>query len=160
MNSHGASGLVGARLDTPDRLDLAAWASVPEPTNVAAAGAPRFNGSLAVGERLVVDTSGISDDNGLDRVKFYYQWVSSDGTTDTDIAGATGSSFGLTDAYAGKTIKLRVSFTDRHGFAESLTATVNSNQLASGGSHHQRRCLGGGNPDGRHVRHTGHGRVD
>ena len=93
---------------------------------------------MAVGELLTADTSSISDENGLDRVKFYYQWISSDGTTDTYIAGATGSSFRLTDADVGKTIKLRVSFTDRHGFPESLADTellintAKSNQIATG----------------------------
>ena len=137
VNSHGSSGWSEYGW-VPQTDGPSAWVDVPEPTNVPATGKPRFNGSLAVGELLTADTSSISDENGLDRVKFYYQWISSDGTTDTYIAGATGSSFRLTDADVGKTIKLRVSFTDRHGFPESLADTellintAKSNQIATG----------------------------
>ena len=75
-------------------------------------------------ETLTADVSGISDDNGLDRVKFYYQWISSYGTTDTDISGATEESYLLSEDENGKSIKVRVSFTDRHGFPESLTGAA------------------------------------
>ena len=123
VNSHGASewseyGWV------PQTDRASAWLDVPEPTNVPATGAPTINGRLHAGELLTVDTSSISDENGLDRVKFYYQWISSDGTTDTDIAGATGSSYTFTEADGGKTLKARVWFTDRHGFRESLTGAA------------------------------------
>ena len=62
--------------------------------NVAATGAPTISGTLQVGEALTVDTSGISDGNGLDSATFSYQWIRSDAGTDTDItdiAGATDS---------------------------------------------------------------------
>ena len=42
------------------------------------------------GETLTSDTLEISDENDLERVHFHYQWISSDGTTDTDIEGAPG----------------------------------------------------------------------
>ncbi len=74
---------------------------------------------METGETLTADVSGISDDNGLDRVKFHYQWMGSDGTTDTDIAGATNASYTLTSSDAGNAMKVRVSFTDRQGFTES-----------------------------------------
>ena len=123
VNSYGASRW-SAYGWIPQTDRLAAWVDVPEPVNVPATGAPRFNGSLTVGEVLTVDTSSISDENGLDRVKFYYQWISSDGTTDTDLAGATGRSYTFTEADEGKTLKVRVWFTDRHGFPESLTGAA------------------------------------
>ena len=120
VNSHGASGWSDygwvQQTDGPS-----AWVDVPEPVNVPATGKPRFNGSLAAGELLTADTSGISDENGLERVKFYYQWISSDGTTDTDIAGANEDSYRLSKDESGRFIRVRVSFTDRRGFPESLT---------------------------------------
>ena len=120
VNSHGASGWSEygwvQQTDGPS-----AWVDVPEPVNVPATGKPRFNGSLAAGELLTADTSGISDENGLERVKFYYQWISSDGTTDTDIAGANEDSYRLSEDESGRFIRVRVSFTDRRGFPESLT---------------------------------------
>ena len=98
------------------------WDDVPEPTSSPATGAPAISGSAQVGEVLTASTLAIEDKNGLDRVKFSYQWTSSDGNTETDIEGATESAYTLTTADEGKTIKVRVTFTDRGGYAESLTS--------------------------------------
>ena len=95
---------------------------MPEPVNSAATGTPTISGTFQVGETLTADLSGISDENGLERVKFHYQWISSDGTMDTDINGATEASYTLLRDEAEDTIKVRVSFVDRHGFSESLTS--------------------------------------
>ena len=75
-------------------------------------GAPTIAGTPRAGRTLTVITSGIGDADGIDSATFKYQWVSSDGTTDTDIAGATSLRYRLTDDEVGKTIKVRVSFTD------------------------------------------------
>ena len=91
------------------------------PDNVPASGEPAISGTAQVGESLTADTSGIGDGNGLDRVQFRFQWLSHDGSADTDIANATGSTYTLVAADAGKTIKVRVAFTDRNGYSESLT---------------------------------------
>ena len=64
-------------------------------------------------------------------MKFQYQWVSYDGTTDTDIEGATESAYRLQAAEEGKTLKVRVSFTDRHGYAESVTSAETATVLAA-----------------------------
>ena len=94
------------------------WSGVPEPVNAAATGTPSIVGRLSVAETLTADTSGIADANGLERVRFRHQWASSDGTTDTDIEGATSASYTLVSADEGRTIKVRVSFTDRGGYEE------------------------------------------
>ena len=94
------------------------------PANLRASGAPVINGTAQVGATLWADTAEIEDGNGLDRVQFQYQWTSNDGSADTDIAGATDSTYTWSDADAGKTIKVRVSFTDRGGYAESLTSAA------------------------------------
>ena len=86
------------------------WSGVPEPVNAAATGKPSIVGRLSVGDTLTADTSGIADANGLERVRFRYQWISSDGTADTDIEGATSASYTLVSADEGSTIKVRVSF--------------------------------------------------
>ena len=63
---------------------------------------------------------------GLDNVSFTYQWLADD----TTISGATSSTYTLADADAGKTMEVRVSFTDDAGNEESstsaATATVKS----------------------------------
>ena len=92
------------------------------PANVPAGGAPDITGAVQVGETLTADTAGIADGNGLDRVQFRFQWVSNDGSADTDIAGAADSSYTLAASDEGRTLKVRVSFTDRGGYAESLTS--------------------------------------
>ena len=129
VNSHGASGWSDygwfPQTDLPG-----AWAGVPKPANVAATGAPSIMGTLARGELLTVDVSAVSDDNGLDGVRFHYQWILSDGTTDTEIDGATGESY--TAQGEEGSVKVRVSFSDMHGFPESLTSAAKSNSAASG----------------------------
>ena len=63
-------------------------------------------------------TSGISDGDGLTNATFTYQWLADD----AEINGATGSSYTLADADAGKTVKVRVNFTDDEGNDEDLTS--------------------------------------
>ena len=84
---------------------------VPRP-NSPSTGAPAISGTAQVGETLDVDTSGISDSDGMDSASYGYQWLRSKGTTDSDITGATASSYTLADADEGRTLKVRVSFTD------------------------------------------------
>ena len=86
--------------------------------NSAATGAPTINGTVQVGETLTTSTSGISDADGLTNASFTYQWLADD----ADIDGATTSSYTVVDA--GKTIKVRVSFTDDDGNEESVTSAA------------------------------------
>ena len=92
--------------------------------NNPATGQPTISGTAEVGETLSAGTSGIADTDGLTNVSYSYQWISNDGTSDTDIAVATDSSYTLVDADEGKTIKVRVTFTDDAGNGESLTCTA------------------------------------
>ena len=95
-------------------------------SNSAASGAPTISGTAQVGETLSAGTSGIADEDGLDNVSYSYQWVANDGTSDADIQSATGTSYTLASADAGKTIKVRVSFTDDAGNSESLSSAATS----------------------------------
>ena len=69
-----------------------------------------------------MDTSGIADANGLTGAQYRYQWLASDDGVDTEIAGATRPSYQLTSQQEGKSIKVRVSFTDDASQHESLTS--------------------------------------
>ena len=91
-------------------------------SNSPATGAPTISGTTQVGQTLTADITGISDADGLSGETFTYQWVSSDGTTDTDIGKATGSTYKLVAADQGKSIKVRVAFTDDGGNEETLTS--------------------------------------
>ena len=75
-----------------------------------------------MGETLTASIFDIEDADGLRRATVRYQWISSDGTTDTDIQGATSSSYTLAGADLGKAISVRVSFTDGQGHEETLTS--------------------------------------
>ena len=57
-------------------------------------------------------------------MSYSYQWISNDGTSDTNINGATSSTYTLVAADEGKYIKVKVSFTDDAGFDESLTSAA------------------------------------
>ncbi len=92
------------------------------PENVVATGAPAISGDAVVGMTLTASVSAIDDENGLDRVKFNYQWISNDGTADKEINGASASRFTPVPDQNGHTVKVRVSFTDRGGYEESLTS--------------------------------------
>ena len=100
-----------------------AVAAATQPDNPAT-GAPTISGTVQVGETLTADTSGISDADGLKNVAYNYQWIRNDGTTDTDIPEATGSSYELSSDDLQKYIKVRVSFTDDAGNQETLAGTA------------------------------------
>ena len=87
-------------------------------------GTPTISGTAQVGETLTADVSGIADADGLDNATFGHQWVSNDGSADADIAGATASTYTLVSADGGKTIKVRVNFTDEAGHEETLTSAA------------------------------------
>ena len=90
--------------------------------NTPAGGEAAISGRKAVGQVLTADTSGITDANGLDNAAFSYQWVRVDGDDERDIPGATGSSYTLVEADYDKKIRVRVSFVDDAGYAESVTS--------------------------------------
>ena len=107
-----------------ETLTSAATAAVDAAPNSPATGAPTITGAAQVGETLTADTSGIADADGLTSVSYSYQWIRNDGSSDSDIQNATGSSYTLVAADEGKTIKVRVSFTDDAGHGETLTSAA------------------------------------
>ena len=95
-------------------------AAVAAGSNSPATGAPTISGTARVGETLTASVGDIGDDDGIANAEFSYQWLA-DGAEITD---ATGGSYTLVDADAGKAIKVRASFTDDEGNAESLTSAA------------------------------------
>ena len=100
------------------------WVPVLQPPNSPAAGAPTISGAAQVGETLLVDTTGISDSDGLSNAVYHYQWLTHDGSSVTEIAGATSSSYTLKVDDESHAIQVRVSFTDDAGHEESLTSVA------------------------------------
>ena len=109
---------------TSAATDEVGFAVQPQTSNNPATGTPTISGNAQVGEILTADTSGISDADGLTNVTFSYQWIGNDGSTDTDIQHATGSSYTLVEADEGQTIKVKVSFADDADNRETLTSTA------------------------------------
>ena len=93
--------------------------TVTRASNTPATGAPTISGTAQVGQTLTADTTGIADTDGLTNVSYSYQWLSS---RDTEIEGATSSTYTLQASHNDKVIKVRVTFTDDAGNDESLTS--------------------------------------
>ena len=91
-----------------------------EPANVAAAGAPVISGRAHAGRTLMADTSGIADEDGLGDVEYEYQWIRGD----DEIAEATGAAYELTEADVGRSVRVRVTFTDDRGHEEVLESVA------------------------------------
>ena len=103
-----------------ETLTSAATATVEAAPNSPATGAPTISATAQVGETLTADTSGIADADGLDNAAFSHQWLADD----SEVAGATGSTYTLVEADEGKAVKVRVSFTDDAGNEETLTSAA------------------------------------
>ena len=104
-------------------LDVAINITKPKP-NTPATGTPTISGTTQVGQTLTASVSNIADEDGLNNASFSYQWIANDGTSDANISGATDAAYTLVEADAGKTIKVRVSFTDDAGNQETLTSAA------------------------------------
>ena len=93
--------------------------------NLLAGGNPQVTGTARVGEELTTDLSGIADANGLpEETGYSYQWLRVDSATEAEIEGATSKTYTLTPLDFEKQVRLRVSFNDNDGYAESLTSAV------------------------------------
>ena len=93
-------------------------------TNTPATGAPTITGTAQVGQTLTAGTTAIMDADGLTSVSYTYQWIRTATGVDTNISGATASTYTLVAADLGTTIKVRVSFTDDASNAETLTSAA------------------------------------
>ena len=88
--------------------------------NTPATGLPTISGTPQVDQTLTADTSAIADADGLTNVSYRYQWIAGG----TDIDRATGSSYLLTSSEQGKTVQVRVTFTDDDDNDETLTSVA------------------------------------
>ena len=88
--------------------------------NNPATGKPAISGTPQADETLTASTTDIEDDDGLGA--FAYQWIRVDGLTETDISGATNSTYQPGASDVGKRIKVVVSFTDGEGTDEEVTS--------------------------------------
>jgi len=105
-------------------------------TNDPPVGVPTIAGTPTEGQTLTADPSGITDEDGLG--PFTYQWQQSlDGTTWSNIGGATQATFTPDDPHVGQQIRVRVVYLDGRGtvqtvFSTATTAITNVNDLPGG----------------------------
>ena len=92
------------------------------PANNRATGSPAIGGTPQVDHTLTVDLSNIADADGLTHASYtwLYQWLRGR----SEIRGATDSTYTLGLADEGKTIKVKVSFTDDAHNQESRTSAA------------------------------------
>ena len=100
-------------------------------TNDAPSGAVTIDGVFAEDQVLTVNTSALSDDDGLGA--FSYQWL----RDAVAISGETGTTYTLGDADVGSSISVQVNYTDLRGAIESVlsagsVAITNINDAPSG----------------------------
>ena len=107
-----------------ETLTSAATATVAAAPNTPATGAPTITGTATVGQTLTAGTTAIMDADGLTNVSYTYQWIWVDGGTETNISGATASTYTLVAADQGTTIKVTVSFTDDASNPETRTSAA------------------------------------
>ena len=93
-----------------------------EDNDAAPTGLPTVSGTARVGETLTASAADIADADGLTNATFAWQWIANDGTTDSEISDATSETYTLTSAEEGKTIKVRVTFTDDADTEETLVS--------------------------------------
>ena len=106
----------------PESLTSEATDEVQARPNSPATGLPTISGTAQMGQTLTAGTSGIADSDGLSNAVLAYLWLADD----VAIGGATSSAYTLIAADEGKTIKVRVTFTDDAGNNESLTSDATS----------------------------------
>ena len=86
-------------------------------------GKPVITGTPAAGETLTADVSEIDDVDGLPAVTTYtYQWIRVVDGSESDISGATLSTYTLQSEDEGNKVKVRVSFIDQGGTTETRTS--------------------------------------
>ena len=92
--------------------------------NESATGQPTISGTAQVGEDLSASVSGISDGNGLANSTYSYQWLRAEtaSAAGEDISGARSATYTVVEADQGKYVRVRVSFQDDDGNAETATS--------------------------------------
>jgi len=86
--------------------------------NDAPTGAVTITGTVAEDSVLTADTSALADIDGLGTL--HYQWQRNTGSGFVSIGAADQATYALGDADVGATVRVRVTYTDGHGTAESV----------------------------------------
>ena len=100
--------------------------TVSAAANNPATGKPGIDGTPQVGQTLTTTAGTMADDDSLPATTFpagySFQWVQVDGPTETEIGGATSQTYVPVTGDVGRTLKVKVTFTDGGGTEEMLTS--------------------------------------
>jgi hypothetical protein len=106
-------------LGTSENLISATTAAI---ANVNDVGKVILKGSATVGRTL---TETVLDADGLNGVTINYRWQqSTNGTTWSNITGATSKSLALTNSLLGKQVRVRTTYTDAFGARENIVSAA------------------------------------
>ena len=103
----------------------------PVTTNRPATGAPAISGTAQVGQTLTASRGTIADLDGLGGASYSWQWIRVTGSTEADIVGATSDAYTPVAADVDRRLKVRASFTDDAGNAESRTSAATASVRAA-----------------------------
>ncbi len=96
---------------------------------------------------LAVDLSGIRDSNGVkniaDSISYRWQRFAADGTTLESDSIGTGSTYTLTEADAGKTLKVAVDFLDDLGYRSGIITSEATGAIAAAAECPEPTLVGG-----------------
>jgi Ca2+-binding RTX toxin-like protein len=111
-----------------ERIASAATAAVVNINDVPAGAAVLSQPLPQEAETLSVNPSAVVDGDGLVGVTFAFQWQQSNLTgafgANPNIAGATSPSYTPVQGDVGRLLRVRITFTDNHGTAETVFSTV------------------------------------
>ena len=137
ITTYSHTGLTGGttrhyRVAAVNPIGTGAWSNVANATtdtpttNTPATGNPFIIGmpTPQVGQSLSASVGNINDADGTTNIVISYQWIRVDGATETDITGATTSTYTPVAGDVGKQLKVRASFTDDLGNPESRTSAA------------------------------------
>ena len=106
-------------------------ASTEGDTDHPATGSVSITGTVRVRETLTATRNSIADSNGVTKAEagnegyaYEYQWILVEDGVETEVVGATSSTFVPHKADAGKQIRVRVSFKDDDDNPEMLTSAA------------------------------------
>ena len=126
QDSYRSDGGTGWGFHSGESVKLRIKGTIDGPPNTAATGKPGIDGTPRVGQTLTATAGNMADDNDLPATVFpagySFQWVQVDGTTETGIGGATSGTYVPVTGDVGKTLKVKVTFTDGDGYEETLTS--------------------------------------
>ena len=110
---------------------LTGFSATAQAQNNPATGRPVITGTAQVGQELFASPGNVVDVDGTSNVSPSYQWIRVDSTTETDITGATTTTYTPVTDDVGKQLKVRLSFTDDLGNPESLTSRATGTVMAA-----------------------------